>query len=66
MVMQLEPRLFKCLICDKLFTRMDSTTDHIRGIHGIGKPFRCHCGAEFQSRGACRMHRKVCVEWSVL
>lgn len=31
----------------------------MRGIHGVGNPFRCDCGAKFKSRTSLWRHKKT-------
>lgn len=52
---------FVCYLCTQIFKRKHGLMDHLRGQHGVGKPFVCEiCGASFTSRGSRRHHSLTC------
>lgn len=49
-----------CSICFLVFTHKRSLYDHNRGVHAIGTPFKCSCGALFLSRRTLNRHKQRC------
>ena len=50
---------YKCLICDKLFTRKASTKRHVRDVHVATKYLKCtveDCPEVFKYHNARRRH----------
>ena len=50
-----------CPLCAKVCQGKQGFVDHMRGIHGIGKPVFCVvCGQTFKWRSSLALHRKKC------
>ncbi|XP_064597161.1 zinc finger protein 181-like isoform X6 [Liolophura sinensis] len=52
-----------CFVCQKVFTRPDSLTRHLRLHQANPKPFSCqYCGAKFSRKEYARNHLARCVK----
>lgn len=49
-----------CPQCRQPFKLMPYLRDHLRGVHGMGRPFDCSCGQVFSSRTTRNRHRRCC------
>lgn len=41
-----------------MFKQKSGLADHLRGVHGMGKPIQCACGMSFTSRKGLWVHEK--------
>ena len=57
---KLEPDVYMCEICAKIFSSSGSLTEHARGKHKQRDPFLCICGNTFMYKSSYSTHKKSC------
>ena len=58
-VTSVKPKIYKCDVCEKMYSDKDSFESHVRG-HTGDRPFKCDdCGKTFRSNDYFKRHRRL-------